>query len=315
MDTSIKKIMFTNPDENRLRAGWRILLFFLIFWVFAAFIFVLKPLFGDISKREYLSQYSLVIVAVLSLSATVSVAIARKFLDKKSFHSLGFGKFRHAWPDLLFGFFLSAAMAGSFLLLTTGLGFASITAVGFPEGPAPSPTDSGFAVYIQVMSWGVLLLLLLEHILVGYWEELVFRGYLFGNLADGLGRNLAIGISCILYGLLHATNPNAGWLSTGIIVFFGFLRIYGLLATGLLWLSIGMHIGWNFFQGPVFGFGASGHQKPSLFQLELAGPDWLSGGSFGPEGSILIVPILLLAILAMRYWARKRYPGQVAAFV
>ncbi|MBC2839144.1 CPBP family intramembrane glutamic endopeptidase [Robiginitalea sp. SC105] len=300
--------MFTNPAEGRLRAGWRILLFVLLFWVFAALIFVLKPVFGDITKREYLSRYSLVIVAVLAFAASVAVAIARKYLDKKSFRSLGLGGIRRALPDVLFGFFLSAAMAGGFLLVTLAFGLVEITAIGMPDTPGPGLWDSGFGDYIQVMSGGVLFFLLMEHILVGYWEELVFRGYLFDNLSDGMGQNLAIGISCAIYGLIHATNPNAGILSTGIIMFFGFLRIYGLLATGFLWLSIGMHIGWNFFQGPVFGFGASGHQMASLLELEISGPDWASGGEFGPEGSLLILPILALALLTMRWWGSRNKP-------
>jgi len=68
---------------------------------------------------------------------------------------------------------------------------------------------------------------------------------------------------------------------------------------------MGMHIGWNFFQGPVFGFGASGHQKPSLLELNITGPDYLSGGAFGPEGSVLIIPVLIPALLSMRWWAGR----------
>ena len=49
------------------------------------------------------------------------------------------------------------------------------------------------------------------------------------------------------------------------------------LKTNMLWLSIGMHIGWNFFQGPILGFGASGHKKLSLLDLTVLDPAWLSG--------------------------------------
>jgi membrane protease YdiL (CAAX protease family) len=90
---------------------------------------------------------------------------------------------------------------------------------------------------------------------------------------------------------------------------FGFLRIYGYLLTKSLWLSMGMHIGWNFFQGPIFGFAASGHQTATLIQHEVVSSStYLTGGDFGPEASLLILPILGLAL-----WSMKQYrDGQMA---
>lgn len=91
-------------------------------------------------------------------------------------------------------------------------------------------------------------------------------------------------------------NPNATILSSTIIVGFGFLCIYGYLTTKMLWLSMGMHIGWNFFQGPILGFSASGHKTETLIRHRLLfDQDFLTGGAFGPEGSIIILPILVLA--------------------
>lgn len=297
--------MFINPTQKRLRAGWRILIFFILFWTFSATVFLVKPLLGEMTRREYMEDYQFLIVLILAVSATLSVAIARPLLDKKSFYSLGFGGGSRVWKDLLFGFLLSGLMAAVFLLLGMLFGFVEITSVASLMNPERPEGGTGFANFLKVMSLGVLGLLFLEHVLVGYWEELVFRGYIFQNMEEGMGTPLAILVSCVLYGLLHATNPNAGLLSTLIIALFGFLRIYGFLLTQYLWLSMGMHIGWNFFQGPVFGFGASGHQLANVLQLKLSGPDWLSGGAFGPEGSVLIIPILLLALLAMRWWATR----------
>jgi hypothetical protein len=122
----------------------------------------------------------------------------------------------------------------------------------------------------------------------------------------------AIIVSCALYGLVHSANPNAGILSTAIIVLFGYLRIYGYLSTGQLWLSIGMHTGWNFFQATVFGFAASGHAEARTWLTHDAlSPDWLSGGDFGPEASVLTIPVVLIALVVMRWWSRTRIPGAV----
>ncbi|MEL6820732.1 MAG: type II CAAX endopeptidase family protein [Calditrichota bacterium] len=296
------KTLFYNSEENRPRAGWRIAGFVALFWCMSATIFFVKPLLGDITKREFMRDYSLLIVAILALAATIVVPFARRFFDKRSFFSLGMQRSSVSTRDLLFGFLLSAFMAGLFLVLTLlngnvevdGISWSSATVEGF-----------NFVSFMGTMSLAVFLLLLLEMIFVGYWEELVFRGYLLQNMTDGMGLKIAVVVSCLLYGLIHSANPNAGILSSTIIVLFGFLRIYGYLATNMLWLSIGMHIGWNFFQGPVFGFAASGHQHATLLNVSSTGPDWLSGGSFGPEGSILMIPIVLLALWVMQWWSRS----------
>lgn len=300
----MKKI-FLNADEKRLRAGWRIFIFMMIFWSLSAAIFVIKPLFGEITKKEFIENYSLVIVTILAIAASLSVFLARKFLDKQSFDSLGLEHTRRTIKDLVFGFFLSAVMAGLFFAIMIFSGLVEFSGMNINDTIQHSGDSAGFIGFMSVLSIGSLAVLLLETMLVGYWEELVFRGYLLQNMIAGMGTTIAIIVSCLLYGLVHSTNPNAGLLSSLIIVLFGYLRIYGYLTTNMLWLSMGMHIGWNFFQGPVFGFAASGQEKISLMNLTITGPDWLSGGKFGPEGSIIIIPIIVIAIFLMRWWTRE----------
>jgi membrane protease YdiL (CAAX protease family) len=140
----------------------------------------------------------------------------------------------------------------------------------------------------------------------GYSEELGFRGYILQNLSDGIGLMWAVVVSCIFYGIMHMTNPNSTLLSGVLIALFGFLRIFGLLRTGQLWLSIGMHAGWNFFQGPIFGFSVSGLDSEHLIDHTITGPDWMNGGTFGPEAGILVIPIVLFGLLAMFLWTLKR---------
>ena len=295
---------FINLEENRLKAGWRILLFIVIFWGCTLITFLIKPLFGKISNKDFLQNYSLVLVIILSLAAVISVSISRKFFDKKSFISLGLKANKRTIKDVLFGFGLSGLMALVFLSTLINFNLVEITKIHFHNGTS-ALGEASFIDFMRVVTLGSLSIIFLEHILVSFWEELVFRGYLFQNMNDGMGLKPAIFISCIIYGVIHYTNPNAGILSSLIIILFGFLRIYGYLATKNLWLSIGMHIGWNFFQGPIFGFAASGHQKATLFNLTITSEkSWLTGGDFGPEGSILIIPILFFSFLAMNWYAK-----------
>lgn len=299
------KPIFLNPTEKRLKAGWRILIFLILFWILAALSLVIKPLFGDITKGEYLNNYSLVIVGILSVAATISVYISRKYLDKKSFISLGLTRNKQTIRDLFFGFLLSGIMAGLFMLLLSSFNLVEINGLNIGKNDTVLQNEFSFINFMKIVSVGSLSILLIEHILVGYWEELVFRGYILQNMVDGMGFKIAVIISCVIYGLIHAANPNATLLSSSIIVLFGFLRIYGYSLTKMLWLSMGMHIGWNFFQGPIFGFAASGHKKTTLLDIYLiSDKEWLTGGEFGPEGSVLIIPIILIALLVMKWYSK-----------
>lgn len=241
-----------------------------------------------------LPRTSVLVFAILAVSATVAVWLSRRFIDKKSFVSLGLARPAAAWRDLSFGFLLSGLMA---LLV-----FAALLALGYIEDVRLGISPAKIAALL-VPAFAIT-------VLVGYWEELVFRGYLLQNMIEGLGLTTAIVLSCLLYGAVHAMNENAGIVSTLIIVLFGYLRIYGYLATRLLWLSMGMHIGWNFFQAPVFGFPASGHvEAQTLIAHQRVGPAWLSGADFGPEASVITVPVLLLALWLMRLWAGRKRPA------
>lgn len=292
-------------NEGRLRAGWRILAFLVLFMgVNILAQTILKAAYGGIPRTtEYLRTS--IVIALAALAATIAVPLARKYLDKKTFRSLGLSLSARTGKDLVFGFLLSGLMAGIVFLVMMGTGLIEVTGVNW-GGDVPAGNDLGtVAAYLAITSVGSLAFLFLIDVVVGWWEELVFRGYLLQNMIDGMGLWIAVAISCVLYGLIHMTNPNAGLLSGAIIVLFGFLRIYGYLATKMLWLSMGMHIGWNFFQGPIFGYAASGHQTASLIAQTPTGPAWLSGGDFGPEGSVLIIPVIGLALLAMRWWAQR----------
>jgi membrane protease YdiL (CAAX protease family) len=296
----MRRILF-NQEESRPRSGLRILGFLVIFWLLASAIFAVKPLFDPIGKREFISDYSLLIIAILAAAASIAVLVSRKWLDKKSVRSLGLYTDKWSPRDLIFGFALSAAMAGTFFVTLVVLGLVQYDGMNLED----FNPDAAFPALMRSTTYFSLSLLLLETILVGYWEELVFRGYLLQNMAEGMGWKLAVVVSCVLYGLIHASNPNAGLLSTAIIMCFGFLRIYGYLLTKSLWLSMGMHIGWNFFQGPIFGFAASGHQTATLIQHDVVSSStYLTGGDFGPEASLLILPILGLAL-----WSMKQYRG------
>jgi uncharacterized protein len=124
----------------------------------------------------------------------------------------------------------------------------------------------------------------------GISEEIVFRGVLLRIVEEGLGSWIALLFSALLFGLIHLGNPNATlWGGTAIAIEAGLLLGTAYMATRSLWLCMGLHAAWNIMEGPVFGTPVSGIASHGWLRSSLSGPDWVSGGSFGPEASAVTV--------------------------
>ena len=162
----MKKI-FYNQTEKRLKAGWRILLFLILFWLLASISFVIKPLLGDITKREFVEGYSIIIVFILAIGASIAVPLSRHYFDKKSFTSLGLKINNKTIQDVVFGFLLSGLMASLFFSLMIIFGLVEFN--GFNIGAATTsegqPFD--FVKFMKIFSIGSATILFVEHILVG----------------------------------------------------------------------------------------------------------------------------------------------------
>jgi membrane protease YdiL (CAAX protease family) len=287
----IKKI-FVNPVEHRLRAGWRILLFLLAVPIVSRiFMVIIKPLFGGALENEAVSWLVRGIVVVVT--ATLVVWLFRRYVDKKSLISLGLRCNGRALLDIVVGFALSGFMVGIIFSVLLQFKFLVIKEISW--------STNGISPVLEIFLWFVGI-----GAAVGWSEELGFRGYILQNLGEGIGIVWAVAMSCILYGLIHMSNPNSTLLSGVLIAVIGYLRIFGWLRTGQLWLSMGMHAGWNFFQGPIFGFGVSGFGSQSLIKHTLSGPQWITGGPFGPEAGVVVMPVVLLALIVMFLWTIKR---------
>jgi membrane protease YdiL (CAAX protease family) len=128
-------------------------------------------------------------------------------------------------------------------------------------------------------------------------EEILFRGWLFRVVRDVGGTWLGVAVSALLFGLLHALNPGASATSTiAIALEAGVLLALAYAATNRLWVPIGLHAGWNFAEGSIFGTPVSGHAPVNtLLNGMLHGPTTLTGGIFGPEASLVAVVVCVLA--------------------
>lgn len=151
-------------------------------------------------------------------------------------------------------------------------------------------------------------------VLAAIAEEIVFRGVIFRILEQWLGSWMALALSALLFGFAHAGNPGASLLtSSAIAIEAGFLLGGAYMLTRRLWFVTALHFAWNFMQGGVFSIAVSGQATKGRYETRLTGPDWLTGGAFGAEASVVAIVccVLLSAVLLL---AVARRSGFVAAF-
>jgi len=144
-------------------------------------------------------------------------------------------------------------------------------------------------------------------ILSGVSEELIFRGVYYRLLEEMFGSLTALIVSSALFGAAHLGNEGATlWSAVCVTIEAGFLLGACYLATRNLWLPIGFHFGWNFAEGGLFGSLVSGNPFKGVMATTFSGPDYLSGGAFGAEGSIVAVAVCSVATVAILIAALKR---------
>ena len=148
--------------------------------------------------------------------------------------------------------------------------------------------------------WLAMLATVPGFILSGVLEEVVMRGIVFRILEQSLGSWVALAISAAIFGLLHLHNPGATVPNAvAVMVEAGVLLAAAYMLTRRLWFCIGIHIAWNFTEGGIFSAAVSGGHAKGLLQAKLSGPDWLTGGAFGAEGSVVAVAICAAAGVAL----------------
>lgn len=139
-------------------------------------------------------------------------------------------------------------------------------------------------------------------------EELLFRGILFRIVEQRIGTWASLGLTGVLFGAAHLFNPHATlWTASAIAIEAGFMLAAVYAATRNLWVPIGVHFGWNFAQGGIFGASVSGLDAPQgLLDGVTSGPFLLSGGEFGPEASGYSVLAGVVVTVVFLWLARRR---------
>ena len=145
-------------------------------------------------------------------------------------------------------------------------------------------------------------------LLQGGTEEVATRGWLLTRIAARTNLPLAIAISSSLFGILHMGNAGVTFLSVLNIILDGVLAGLLFIYTDSIWLVVAQHGTWNYVQGNLLGFQVSGTgADASIFSFTMGdGPDWLTGGEFGAEGSIITTLVLLLSVVMVYRLGERR---------
>lgn len=286
-DANIYIIMEKQP---LIKQAWlRVLIFTITFLVINLLVAYIT---GSIRKRkvtdssDMLQGDALAYLLISAVIAFITVFFFRRIVDKKSLTSLGL-KWNHNQAYAGTGFFLG--------LLLLGLGSLVLIANNNLHW-----TDIDFDANQLFLGLGLM-------IIIAFAEELVVRGYILNNLLQSTNKWIALTISALIFSLFHANNNGINPISLVNIFLAGMMLGINYIYTGNLWFGILFHFIWNFYQSAILGYKVSGVRLKSLLEQDLTGNNWLTGGNFGFEGSILTTVLLCLSLASLAWVYEKKF--------
>jgi hypothetical protein len=290
--------MQNDSQKQSAVAGWLrpILLIIPYMIIVGSFELICYLLLGMDLKNLNSQQtvFQALIISLFTFAGTLlSVSIFRKYVDKESFRSMGFytAEFRN---EILAGLILGA------LLLTTGF----VILILLKEIKL-----SGINFEPDQLIYGLLLF-----VFVAFNEELLMRGYILNNLMASIPRIPALLLTSLIFAATHLFNSNINWVGFWNLILAGILLGLPYIYNKRLWFPIALHFAWNFFQGTIFGFNVSGHVSYSVIVQSHKSENIWNGGAFGFEGSILLIVLQIIAIMALWLYYQKKEKTQLRNF-
>ncbi|MDH7516623.1 MAG: type II CAAX endopeptidase family protein [Bacteroidota bacterium] len=273
-----KGTFFLNAG-GELRAVWKLSAYvctaiagFALFYTIGSFLTSAM----DVGMRfVWLSSHTAMLAA--ACTATVFVMSA---IDRRPFADIGFHLRHGALRDLVLGVGVAGVMISLLGLaaLCSGLTDVRLAVASTPHG-------------LHVLAGGAMLFLV-----VSLAEEILLRGYPFLVMERSLGPLAAVLITSVVFAFFHVWNPHIDTAGFVNIFLAGLWLGRARLVSGALWLPVGLHMGWNFFLGSVWGFPVSGVLEPAVFHAVPRGEERLTGGLFGPEAGLFATGILIVGL-------------------
>ncbi|MCY6960700.1 CPBP family intramembrane glutamic endopeptidase [Clostridium brassicae] len=307
-------MIFRNKN-NEIRSGFKIIAFSFIYLIFVStFTGAIGGLVGgyisarynsslnynDISElvQNYMqnSSQGLLISQVLSILALfITLFIVLKLFQKRKFEDIGLNSIKKNSKNLFYGMIfgaISIIVISVVLMITGNIKFQN----SFRNPQFNKNTLIGIFLFI----------------LVAINEETLCRGYIFTTLNQMDKPWLSAVMSSAFFAALHLLNPNVNLIGILNIFLVGMLFCFMYVRTKSLWMPIGFHFTWNYFQGNVFGFPVSGISEISgIYNIAYLKENILTGGFFGPEAGIIATIVLILNFILLNKRKKRVNKGRL----
>ncbi|KGM97980.1 CPBP family intramembrane metalloprotease [Clostridium botulinum] len=283
--------------HNKLSAVIKIFLAFLMYCVTATVCtqvlveFLGNHLFNISSGKEVYFKVmelllnteigTLLLKTIESICVFSTIFLLLKAFDNKSIRDIGLRDLKKNYKYIIYGLILGAVSITAIFLISLMGKFIVL------DNSLKKPSINKYII-IDILLF----------ILVGINEEVLCRGYIL-NVLDIKKKPIRSSIiSSVIFSLLHILNPNVKIIGMINIFLIGLLFSYMYINSKNLWMSIGYHITWNYFQGNVFGFPVSGqNQFSSIYSIKYIKESIITGGEFGPEAGILVTLIICISFI------------------
>jgi len=274
--------------------GWLRVLLFLIAFGLATGIFLVVYLIAahkgslDTPGLESLLKGNnlLVTTAIVFGLSLILTYVFRRWVDRRSFVSLGLDFNGHGGEAIAGGMLATFIVCASSLLLKA----------------------TGHLKWMDIIfDLRALFLALGSVLIISFYEELIFRGYILNNLIDSFPGWLALTISALLFMIFHWTGQSSiGFFPMTNSLIMGLILGLNYIYTRNLWFSFSFHAAWKFMEGPAFGY--SGDDSFQTFlQPELNGDVNITGGANGLEGSVILMAVALLSLIALYLFLQRKF--------
>ena len=255
---------------------------FLLIWGITLALFIL-PFQARLKQAEIATPHltRLYFESVSAITVLLAACLMMAFVDRRPFHSLGFGT-GHVFRDISLGLTLGL------FWLTASVGMARLGGwIAWQRSTPillPALSLAGIALLLNVIT-----------------QEVLVRSYIFQTVQSRFGVIAAVSVSALLFAAFHAGAIKGSWLAALNVFGAGILFGVSYALTRNLWLPIAIHFAWNFALGPLLGLSLSG-QNPFRVNwqfLTLNGPSLFTGGTFGLEGSLIVTVTTVVAIFSL----------------
>jgi len=277
---------------DRIRAGWSVLIFIAVFVTLTVIVAI--PAFSlmhlHVDRGAPQPAYAVLLQEAMQALLVLLATLIMSRIEKRPIASYGYAgkaKFiRFIW-GLFWGFAAISLLVGA--LWRSHL-------LAFDGSPL-----AGSLAWKYALEWAVVF------IFVGIFEESLLRGYLQYTLTRGIGFWWAALILSTSFGMIHGTNPGESPVGLFSAAAIGLIFCLSLWYTGSLWWAIGFHAAWDWGETYFYGTSDSGMvAQGHLFSEHPTGTLLWTGGATGPEGSLLVIPVILILALAMWFWWGRR---------